>query len=128
MIVNTLSCRNFMGVGKVFCPACRAEYRPGFDRCHTCDVALVHELDSIEDAPAPASDSEWVPLCTLTSETEARLLQGYLESGGISCQLESLVFHAEPVTFAPLSQVRVHVLRRDLQEAEQLRADLEAGS
>jgi hypothetical protein len=29
----------------MFCPECRAEYRPGFTRCSDCDVALVERLD-----------------------------------------------------------------------------------
>jgi hypothetical protein len=28
----------------MFCPECRAEYRPGFTRCSDCDVDLVHEI------------------------------------------------------------------------------------
>jgi len=28
----------------MFCPECRAEYRPGFSRCSDCDVDLVHEV------------------------------------------------------------------------------------
>jgi hypothetical protein len=28
----------------MFCPECRAEYRPGFTRCADCDVGLVQEL------------------------------------------------------------------------------------
>jgi len=28
----------------MFCPECRAEYRPEFTRCSDCDVELVHEL------------------------------------------------------------------------------------
>lgn len=27
-----------------FCPQCRSEFRPGFDRCSDCDVALVETL------------------------------------------------------------------------------------
>jgi ferredoxin len=33
----------------MFCPVCRDEYRPGFTRCATCNVALVESLDG--DAP-----------------------------------------------------------------------------
>ncbi|MGB7752278.1 MAG: hypothetical protein WCF88_12080 [Candidatus Acidiferrales bacterium] len=29
----------------MFCPECRAEYRPGFTRCSDCDVALVERLE-----------------------------------------------------------------------------------
>jgi hypothetical protein len=32
----------------MFCPECRAEYRPGFTRCSDCDVDLVHELPESE--------------------------------------------------------------------------------
>ena len=28
----------------MFCPECRAEYRPGFTRCSDCAVDLVHEV------------------------------------------------------------------------------------
>ncbi len=28
----------------MYCPQCRAEYRPGFDKCADCGLALVHEL------------------------------------------------------------------------------------
>src|SRR5260370_38410207 len=28
----------------MFCPECRAEYRPGFTRCSDCAVDLVHEI------------------------------------------------------------------------------------
>ena len=28
----------------MFCPECRAEYRPGFTRCSDCDADLVHEI------------------------------------------------------------------------------------
>jgi len=28
----------------MFCPECRAEYRPGFTRCSDCDVELVNEI------------------------------------------------------------------------------------
>jgi len=28
----------------MFCPSCKAEYRPGFTHCVDCDVDLVHEL------------------------------------------------------------------------------------
>jgi hypothetical protein len=34
----------------MFCPKCRAEYRPGFTHCTDCDVDLVTEL------PNPESD------------------------------------------------------------------------
>ncbi len=32
----------------MFCPNCRAEYRPGFARCSDCDVPLVEHLDETD--------------------------------------------------------------------------------
>jgi hypothetical protein len=32
----------------MFCPECRAEYRPGFTHCLDCDVDLVHELPRLD--------------------------------------------------------------------------------
>ena len=32
----------------MFCPTCRDEFRPGFDRCENCGVSLVHELPEVD--------------------------------------------------------------------------------
>ena len=56
----------------------------------------------------------------VTDETEAQLIGGYLESEGVPCNLESLVFHAEPFTFGPLSKVRIHVPAGDVAQARKL--------
>jgi hypothetical protein len=34
----------------MYCPECRAEYRPGFTHCSDCDVALVEELPEEESS------------------------------------------------------------------------------
>ena len=40
----------------MFCPECRAEYRPGFTHCADCDVDLVAELHNPEsDGRVPSS-------------------------------------------------------------------------
>lgn len=36
----------------MFCPSCHDEFRPGFTRCASCDVALVEALDE-SAAPVP---------------------------------------------------------------------------
>jgi hypothetical protein len=38
----------------MFCPSCKAEYRPGFARCSDCDIPLVAELPN---EPVPDADS-----------------------------------------------------------------------
>jgi hypothetical protein len=34
----------------MFCPQCRAEYRPGFTRCSDCDVDLVEALSPSDNS------------------------------------------------------------------------------
>ena len=50
----------------MFCPKCRAEYRPGFTRCADCDVDLVHEL------PVESSGTERTLQRTWWGRTERR--------------------------------------------------------
>jgi hypothetical protein len=46
----------------MFCPQCKDEFRPGFDRCGRCNVDLVHELDAA--APSPAAQTAATPVQT----------------------------------------------------------------
>ena len=48
----------------MFCPVCRDEYRPGFTRCATCDVALV-------EAPEAAAPQKSAPILTEVAVEEA---------------------------------------------------------
>jgi hypothetical protein len=81
---------------------------------------------------APAEDESqqgvWVRLAEISSEAEAQIIHGYLESAGVTCEIESLAFRAEPVTFGPLARVRVWVLRGQAAQARELlhRAQKEA--
>ena len=65
-------------------------------------------------------ESSWVALRTVASEEEAIFMQGMLEAEGIPCTLESLKYHAEPVNLGMLSEIRVHVMKTDLQRAQEL--------
>jgi hypothetical protein len=43
----------------MFCPECRAEYRPGFTRCADCEVELVHEIRGHDNrVQKPTRDSK----------------------------------------------------------------------
>jgi hypothetical protein len=44
----------------MFCPNCKAEYRPGFTHCVDCDIDLVYSLDD-SSSPRPASVSSSDP-------------------------------------------------------------------
>jgi len=99
--------------------------------CSHCDADLESDDAACPECgavPVDETDESWVRLAELSSETEARLLQGYLETHGIPCSFESLAFRAEPVTFGPLARVRLYVLSRHLERARSLveRAELAA--
>ena len=61
-----------------------------------------------------------VILCTVLNEAKAHIMQGFLESEGIPCQLENVSFHAEPAPVLDLMQVQLLVLRKDADEARRL--------
>lgn len=109
----------------MICPDCGAEYVSGIGQCADCQVALVHEAETeskVGEEPA------WTEILVVTDETEAQLIRGYLESEGVPCNLESLVFHAEPFTFGPLSKVRIHVPAGDVDRASKLLEAQTSGS
>ena len=66
----------------------------------------------------------WRLLETISSEEEARLIAGFLDSEGIRCEIESLRFHQEPVNLGHLSEVRLRVAEDEIEEARRLLAEL----
>ena len=62
----------------MFCPSCRDEYRSGFTRCATCDVALVESLDASKPTVHAHVSAEVTPeepkaaCCGFLSLDEAR--------------------------------------------------------
>jgi Putative prokaryotic signal transducing protein len=64
----------------VFCPTCGDEFRPGFDRCPDCDVALVPNPPQVKRAQ---DDDEFVTVATFENSLEAAAARGALESNGI---------------------------------------------
>ena len=83
----------------MFCPQCKAEYRPGFQRCADCDVELVEELPKhpiemrrtgkngeYRAAGVPGDPNE-DPFCSFWKGDDPRVhaeLCGVLDEAGIS--------------------------------------------
>jgi len=72
----------------MFCPTCRDEFRPGFTRCTTCDVALVESLDPEHRRAAPTDIEALAPVamveyCGFVSLDEARHARDRLRGQGI---------------------------------------------
>jgi len=68
--------------------------------------------------------SDWEIVQTLGTEEEATLVVGFLEARGVRAEIESLLFHQEPVNFSPLGEVRVRVPSADAERARALLAEL----
>ena len=95
------------------CPNCSETFSESHFLCSECNVALVSSAMQTE---AP----DLVILCTVMNEAKAHIMQGFLESEGIPCQLENVSFHAEPAPVADLMKVRLWTLREDADEARRL--------
>lgn len=69
----------------LFCPECRAEYRPGFWRCTDCDVALVSSLPPEEARAVLVADE--IEVFRSARPFEAEMVAGALEDQEIPCRL-----------------------------------------
>ena len=108
----------------MFCPNCKAEYRPGFTQCNDCQVALVPEL------PADAErgdDAELVTVFASGKHVAVSLARGILEDAGVEYALrgENVRFllgaGGSGVGFNPTTgPVRFVVRAEDAERAEEL--------
>ncbi len=70
----------------MFCPQCKAEYRPGFVKCADCGVDLVPELP-----PDPEQEPvEWVEVLSTYNSGDIAFLKSLLDSENIT-----YYFHGE---------------------------------
>ncbi len=107
----------------MFCPQCGAEFRPGFDRCNSCDVALVHD-------PPPEVDHHKTPYAMVfaTSETDVLpVIKSLLQSAKIPFETDGEamlnLFPSAllgPVLSRPRGEVRFYVEERRAEEAREL--------
>ena len=67
---------------------------------------------------------DWEIVRTVGTDEEAALIAGFLDSAGIPTQVESLLFHQEPVNFGKLGEVRVLVPAGSLDAARTALAEL----
>ncbi len=100
----------------MFCPQCRAEYRPGFTHCTDCDVDLVHELPGASASSfetnqgAPPGENEEDPFCSFWRGDDARLhaeLCTVLDEAGIPHKTVSRQDHLFNLNNYPAFQIGV---------------------
>ena len=67
-----------------YCPECKAEYAPGTERCHDCEVELVDLLvDDSHDLERPPE--RLVTIAAFDTPVKASILASRLEVEGIEC-------------------------------------------
>lgn len=71
------------------------------------------------------SESDWAVVRIVGTEEEAALIAGFLRSRDVAVEVESLLFHQEPVNFGRLGEVRVRVPQDREAEALQLLDELD---
>jgi transposase-like protein len=104
-----------------YCPVCRAEYAPGTERCHDCEVDLV---DGLDGEPAREEGRPAEPLVTvaaLDTPVKASIVASRIEAEGIPCYLAD----AETVAVYgllsnALGGVKVQVRRSDAARAAEI--------
>jgi hypothetical protein len=75
---------------------------------------------------ADYAEEEWLSVLVVEDEEEARLIQGYLDSEGVPCQVESKYSHEFPTHMGALGEIEVRVPASRSEEAKRLLAAREA--
>ncbi|MGH2594340.1 MAG: hypothetical protein ACRDH7_00025 [Actinomycetota bacterium] len=112
------------------CPNCLADYRPGFDTCADCGIALVHGPAPVteEHAPPwtrghrhPTEDRHDLPvvLCQIP-QIEAQILTAKLEAAGLVVAADEPPLTAYGLAISGVSGLRVWVLESQLDEAREI--------
>jgi hypothetical protein len=113
------------------CPNCLAEYRPGFETCNDCGIALVPGPALVTEEHAPehtkghrhaTEDRNEVPvvLCQV-SQIEAQVLVARLEAAGLVAAVdEPALWTAYGLAISVTAGLRVWVLESQLEEAREI--------
>lgn len=109
-----------------WCPECGAEYRESFTRCSECGVALADRPPPGTE-PAAEPGPEWVQVAGYTTLEEARLAQGLLDEQGITAEVMDKHVVAYPFPQTDVGEVLLLVAPADLERAEAVLAEAEAG-
>lgn len=119
----------------MFCPKCKAEYRPGFTKCGECQMDLVDKLPdpdlSQEDkkaGPSPLSPhAELVTVFESCDAVQIAIAKSVLQSAGISFTARGdYVQHLWPS--AAVGAVEFQVGAEDAEAATELLQDLKVSS
>lgn len=107
----------------MFCPSCKAEYKPGHTECADCGAELVHELPSEQSAkhrltPEDEDQASLVEVFSTYSQADVMLVKALLNAEEIPYHLQGELFHGSGIYVTP---VTLYVARS---EADRVRETL----
>ena len=104
-----------------YCPKCGAEYRPGFNECSDCRVALVDEEPTEAELRkrARAEQHELVEVYR-SGRIDAQVICSVLEGHGIAAVTDNPGHGNYPVTVGDLGAGRIFVRAEDAEAALRL--------
>jgi len=102
----------------MFCPRCRAEYRPGFTECSDCHVQLVPELPEEPEVEF----AEYEEVLSTNNPGDRAILKSILDAEGITYYFQgehvsAYLYHAIPV--------RLMVEKDDVERVKEIVKDLQ---
>jgi Putative prokaryotic signal transducing protein len=101
----------------VFCPNCRAEYRPGYSRCSDCGLDLVDHLPlEPDDGPGDYELANLVEVYRAWGRARGEMIKALLEGNGIPCALSGGI-SVYNLTVGNMAEIRVMVRAADLDAA-----------
>ena len=86
----------------MFCPNCKAEYRPGFTECADCGVPLVYELPEEEAlSPIQDRDADLVAVYSTYNPTDVMMVKSLLDAEEIVYNFQGELFKGSGVFIVP---------------------------
>ncbi|UCG93399.1 MAG: hypothetical protein JSV97_06790, partial [candidate division WOR-3 bacterium] len=106
----------------MYCPQCKAEYRPGITVCADCGVLLVYQLPQDEpiEKPKISPDAQFVELLATYNRADVAIIQSILDDAVITYFFKGERFIPRP--FA--EPVRLMVKKEEVEETKELLKDL----
>lgn len=109
----------------MFCPNCKAEYKPGFTDCPDCDVSLVYELppENSSDRILTPEEEEQASLVKVYStyrQTDIMLVKALLDGEEIPYHLQGELFHGSGIYVTP---VTLYVARSEADHVQEMLKD-----
>jgi hypothetical protein len=106
----------------MFCPQCKAEYRPGFTRCSECGVVLVFRLP--DEEPEFDTTMELVVIRHYANAFEIDIARGVLEAAGIRSMIRGGNYGARGMGTSATLGFELVVKADDVEDANEV---LDAG-